>query len=179
MVFDNTQNSTATPDPTLSDGGNVYFSSTAEFGDEIVLARAQGGGPLAYQWYFYGNDYVISTLMDGTNASDTIFNAQTNNTGNYYVIVRNNFGSATSSIAGLVVGLPPQQVSISPASGKSVRLQMSGTPNFPYAVQFATNLASPIRWLPLLTNNTDINGVWQFTETNLNNAQKFYRVTTP
>jgi hypothetical protein len=41
------------------------------------------------------------------------------------------------------------------------------------------NLAAPVQWLPVLTNAADTNGVSQFTDTNLNTAQKLYRVTTP
>jgi hypothetical protein len=52
-------------------------------------------------------------------------------------------------------------------------------PGSNYVVQFATNLAPPVTWQPAVTNAADTNGVWQFADTNLDSAQKFYRVTTP
>jgi hypothetical protein len=47
--------------------------------------------------------------------------------------------------------------------------------NYPYFLQSATNLTPPVNWQPVLTNPADGNGNWQFTDTNLNGSQKFYR----
>jgi hypothetical protein len=47
--------------------------------------------------------------------------------------------------------------------------------NYPYILQSATNLTPPVNWQPVLTNPADGNGNWQFTDTNLNGSQKFYR----
>jgi hypothetical protein len=55
-------------------------------------------------------------------------------------------------------------------------VHFSGTPNYPYILQSATNLMRPINWQPVVTNPADGNGNWQFADTNLNNGQKFYRV---
>ena len=58
-------------------------------------------------------------------------------------------------------------------------LSLTGWVGQSYILQTATNLTPPIQWQSILTNASDTNGVWQFTDTNLNSAQKFYRVTTP
>jgi hypothetical protein len=74
-------------------------------------AIASGADPLSYQWYFYAtnnpaNSNTIALCM-GTNASYTVQAAQTNDSGNYFLIVTNNFGSVTSSVANLAVLTPP------------------------------------------------------------------------
>ena len=63
--------------------------------------------------------------------------------------------------------------------GPNLNLNLTGSPGSNYVLQTATNLTPPVQWLPVLTNTAGTNGVWQFTDTNLNSAQKFYRVTTP
>jgi hypothetical protein len=63
--------------------------------------------------------------------------------------------------------------------GPDFNLNLTGVPGQNYVLQTATNLTPPIQWQSILTNASDTNGVWQFTDTNLNSAQKFYRVTTP
>jgi uncharacterized delta-60 repeat protein len=74
---------------------------------------------------------------------------------------------------------PPQTLTANLGAGPNFNLNLTGLPNQSYVLQSATNLTPPIQWLPVLTNAADTNGVWQFTDTNLNSAQKFYRVTTP
>jgi hypothetical protein len=56
-----------------------------------------------------------------------------------------------------------------------LQLQLTGTPNFPYTLQSATNLTPPITWKSVRTINSDANGNWQYVDTNLNSGQKFYR----
>jgi hypothetical protein len=57
-----------------------------------------------------------------------------------------------------------------------VQLQFTGTPNYPYILESATNFASPINWQPVLTNSADTSGNWIFTPTNNPNVPAcFYR----
>jgi alpha-tubulin suppressor-like RCC1 family protein len=135
---------------------------------------ASGTPPLAYQWQRNGMD-----IFGATESLFTKTNAEISDSGNYCVIITNAFGCVTSSVVSITVGMSPQTLMASFVSNQGVKLQMNGTPGFPYAVQTATNLLPPVQWLPVQTNSTDTNGVWQFMDTNLNNAQKFYRVTTP
>lgn len=148
---------------TVLQGGNAGFT-----------VAATGTPPLEYQWQKNGSNLPAATLPTYSIPSASITDA-----GYYLVIITNAYGSVTSSIVSLGVTLPPQRLNISSSGRDGVQLQMSGTPNFAYAVQSATNLTPPIQWQSLLTNTADTNGVWQFTDTNLNSAQKFYRVTTP
>jgi hypothetical protein len=97
------------------------------------------------------------------------------NAANYFVVVTNSYGSVTSAVATLAVFLPPQSFKGVSTNSQQFGLQFSGTPNYPYILQSATNLTPPVNWQPVLTNAADANGNWQFTDTNLNSRQKFYR----
>ena len=76
--------------------------------------------------------------------------------------------------------VPSPTLTASFSTGSTFNLNLAGgLPGGSYVLQTATNLAAPVQWLPVLTNAADTNGVSQFTDTNLNTAQKLYRVTTP
>ncbi len=79
--------STQPNDQSVNAGGNATFNVTAG-----------GTAPLGYQWYF--NNVAISGAND---ASYSINHATLANSGPYYVVVTNNYGSVTSSPAQLLV----------------------------------------------------------------------------
>lgn len=93
---------------------------------------------------------------------------------NYFVVVTNNYGSVTSATVFLTVFLPPQNFSAQNVV-TGFQMNLTGSPSFPYILQSATNLAPPIAWKPIRTNYADVSGNWQFTDTNLNGGQKYYR----
>ena len=74
----------------VSVGSNAIFTVTAT------------GGNLSYQWLFNAGSIVSATA-----SSYTVTGAQTNNAGNYSVVVTNTQGTVTSSNALLTVN-PPQ-----------------------------------------------------------------------
>jgi hypothetical protein len=91
-------------------------------------------------------------------------------------VVTNNFGSVTSTLAGLTIFLPPQSFKAINANSHQLSLQLSGTPNFPYTLQSTTNLTPPINWQPVITNSADINGNWSITVSNMSSTpSSFYR----
>jgi glucosylceramidase len=60
--------------------------------------------------------------------------------------------------------------------GGGLQVQFIGTPDYPYVLEMATNLASPINWQPVLTNPADAGGNWSFTVTNTQDVPaRFYR----
>ena len=61
-------------------------------------AAAEGSEPLFYQWRFNGTN-----LVGATNASLVRTNAQSAQTGNYFLVVTNVAGSATSAVATLTI----------------------------------------------------------------------------
>lgn len=68
-----------------------YDGSVATFS-----VTAIGGQPLSYQWSFNNNN-----ISGATNTSFVISDVQSNNAGNYVVVVTNMFGSVTSVVATL------------------------------------------------------------------------------
>jgi hypothetical protein len=145
---------------------NVLVGSPASFD------VAATGPALAYQWQKNGFD-----LPAANSTTYTIQTTTTNDSGNYRTIITNANGSVTSSVARLTVGLPPQTLSVNTGAGEGIHLQMTGTPDYPYVLESATNLMPPVVWQSLLTNNADSNGVWSFTDTNTASfQQRYYRV---
>jgi trimeric autotransporter adhesin len=116
-----------------------------------------------------------TSVLDQTNAMLTLAAISGGDATNYFVVVTNNYGSVTSTIVSLTVLLPPQNF-FSQNTSSGLQMQLTGTPNYPYILQSATNLTTPISWKSILTNRADVNGNWQFTNTNLNEGQEFYRI---
>jgi sugar lactone lactonase YvrE len=116
-------------------------------------------------------DYADQATFTVTNVTTGSLN------NNYSVIVTGADGSVTSSIVTLNVILPPQNFTAS-LGNAGLQLQFTGTTNYPYILQSATNLTPPVFWQPLLTNAADGNGNWSFAVTNTQNAPAcFYRVS--
>ncbi len=61
-------------------------------------AHAVGTAPLGYQWFFSGG-----SLGGVTNTTLTLTNAPSGKAGNYWIIVTNSYGSATSQVASLTL----------------------------------------------------------------------------
>ena len=77
-------------------------SQSAPAGSDVTLSvTATGTAPLTYQWW-----NSAGAILDATNASYSLNPAQTNNSDNYFVIVANDYGSVTSTVARLVIYLP-------------------------------------------------------------------------
>ncbi|MFM2294112.1 MAG: hypothetical protein RLZZ350_525, partial [Verrucomicrobiota bacterium] len=72
---------------------------TVAVGQTATFTVVAGGPQLVYQWFFASNP-----LPGQRAATLTIANAQAGNAGNYYVVVANGAGAATSSTATLRVG---------------------------------------------------------------------------
>jgi hypothetical protein len=72
--------------------------------------------------------------------------------------------------------LPMQNLSASLSPGQGMQLQFTGMPGSAYVLLATTNLAPPIQWQPIVTNQADANGNWAFTDTNaLTMPACFYR----
>ncbi len=141
----------------VAPGSNATFTVTAT------------GGNLSYQWLFNAG-----TIGGATASSYTVGGAQTNNAGNYSVVVTNTAGTVTSSNALLTVTppQPPQFLSVTVLSNGLVQMVLSGQTGSSYAIDGSSNLAN---WNPL-TNFLITNGTYQFTDvSSTNHAQGFYR----
>ena len=102
-----------------------------------------GAMPLSYQWRFEGTN-----LAGATASSYTRSNCQPGHEGNYEVVVTNLAGTARSSVAFLIVNLPPcigvqpQSQSVKAGEDATFFVAVGGTEPFSYQWQFqGTNLA--------------------------------------
>jgi hypothetical protein len=134
---------------------------------------AEGSPPLAYQWFFNGNE-----ITNATNTILSVANIGPDQAGDYSVVVTNSYGSVTSSIVPLSIILPPAFSPTSLGADGSLTLSVLTTTNVPSRIYTASNLSPPVIWLPIYTNLNG--GSWQFTDTNTGQAQsKFYRLSVP
>jgi|GEM_PF-1145775 len=145
---------------------NVSLGQTATFSASVT----NGDGPFAYQWQFNGTN-----IANATNSSYTIAAAALSDAGPYTCVVAG-LGGAVNKNATLIVFQPPQNFLAQSVSNRCLSLHFTGTPNYPYILQMATNLSPPVNWRAILTNPADANGSWQFVLTNQNGSRGFYRV---
>ena len=150
---------------TVLSGSNASFSGTV-----------RGVAPFAYQWLENG-----ANLFNGANVSGATSNVLTfspavfANGGNYTLVVTNNYGAVTSSIATLTVIIPPGISNVLANPDGSFSLNLLGTPQSTYVLEAATNLSTPANWQPIATNTLDNSGVWLFTDASATNfPQRFY-----
>jgi hypothetical protein len=131
--------------------------------------QANGSVPLGYLWYKDG--FPITWATD---SSLVLTNLTLDQGGNYYVVVTNAYGSATSSNAFLTVN--PAGVSLGVYPGLTVQ----GTPGKMFGIQYATNVAPNSTWLTL-TQFTLLqpSQMWFDADNNIangSNPRRFYRV---
>ena len=113
VVITNADGSVTSTQAVLTVG--VSPSITVQPADQTVVAgsnatfmvTATGTSPLSYQWQFNGTNLSGTNVIGANSAVTTISSANTNNAGNYDVVVTNNFGMITSYIAKLEGGCPP------------------------------------------------------------------------
>ena len=136
-----------------------------------LTVSATGTRPLAYQWRKEGAD-----LPGATNAVFSLVNAQTNDAGNYSVVITNVAGGATSQVAVLTVLVPPTDLSIIPTNaaviqGNNLIFAVSATGTLPLAYQWrkeGTNLLGATNTIyPLINAKTSDAGNYSVVITNM------------
>ena len=159
----------ATPPSITSQPANlsVVVGDAAPF-----TVNVDGTLPFGYQWYF--NTNIL--LLNQTNASLTILNAQFTNAGTYSVTIANSAGSTNSAFATLTV-LPPvaPAITVQPKNftnvvGFNAQFSVTVTGTAPLRYQWYFNSATP---LPALTNATAT-----FTITSTNDAGNYSVIVT-
>jgi hypothetical protein len=146
--------------------------------------------PYFFQWLKNGTDLTDGTTISGSTISGstnyvlTISNAQTNDSGTYWIVVTNAWGSLASSNAVLTVLTSPLFRSIIAAAGTNGGFILSGvggTNSGAYYVLTSTNLLKPLtNWTPIATNQFDSTGHFIFTNAAQTNApQEFYLLQMP
>ncbi|HUA65594.1 MAG TPA: immunoglobulin domain-containing protein, partial [Alphaproteobacteria bacterium] len=134
---------------TVAAGGIATFNVTAG-----------GSTPLSYQWYFNETNLV------GTNATLTINDVTSANTGPYYVMVENAYGSTNSHAADLRVTssgqsqapyIIAQPTNVTAAAGNTATFSVTAGGAAPLSYQWyfnGTNLAAGTNATLVITNTT-------------------------
>src|SRR6185312_5752282 len=100
-------------------GGTVFTNG-------VTVAADTNGGPLFYQWYFNNTPLTNGDAISGANTNVLAINpVLATNAGSYFVVVTNNFGAVTSSVAGLSVLTTP--VITSPTNSSNAITLFAGT----------------------------------------------------
>jgi hypothetical protein len=152
-------------------------------GDSGPATNASLSGPFDVAVDGYGNLFIADT---GNNRIRKVTNTQgpalaLNNVaaadaGNYQLVVTGPGGSATSSVARLIVASSPLIYQTVCDSGGNVALNCLSQPGSTNIVLCAPTLSPPALWQSLSTNIAGADGNWQFTDTNTVSFQmQFYR----
>jgi hypothetical protein len=176
VIVSNSAGATTSSDATLQIGTapsitSAPTSQTIAQGSTLsVSVSASGSAPLAYTWLQNGK-----ALVQATNSSLTIPNAQPVNSGSYSVVVSNAFGSVTSTPVTLqvdatpAISRQPQSQSVNPGSSATFNVMVD--PIAPAITSGALRL-----WLKadagVLTNATGLVSVWQDQSGNNNHASQ-------
>lgn len=142
-------------------GTYIYFG---------VLAR--GSGPLAYQWFFNNTPaYAGATRLtddpahyaSSSTLQVTVTNLAAADSGYYYAVITNSFGSVTSALASLTVNVSTALSVSSPSGSGPMQIVWS----FGGTLQSSTNAAGPYN---------DVTGATSPYSAPLTNSQQFFRV---
>jgi hypothetical protein len=120
-------------------------SQQAPVGSDVVLrVAADGSPPLRYQWFLEGAD----AIQDATNATLLLPNVQLSQAGDYFAVVTNLYGSATSTVATITVDLRPaitaQPQSQEAPAGSDVSLSVVAYGQPPLSYQWFFNGSEPV-----------------------------------
>jgi uncharacterized protein YjbI with pentapeptide repeats len=118
------------------------LSQTVTAGQNVTFSvAASSTTSLGYQWYFNG-----TALPGATSSTLSLGNVQTNNAGNYTVVVSNVAGSVTSGAATLTVNVPPgittQPLSKTVTVGQNVIFSVAAGGTAPLSYQWSFNGAA-------------------------------------
>jgi autotransporter-associated beta strand protein len=145
-------------------GSQVAVTGDLTLAGTLNLGATAGFGPGTYPLFTYGGALSVATLTIGTAPVGYTYSVDTSVAGQVNVIVTApHFGSVQARANGLVL------------SGSG------GTPNTSYYVLTTTNLATPpADWIPVLTNQFDASGNFNFTNAFVPATQnQFYRLQIP
>ncbi len=125
-------------------------SQAVPLGDPATFnVSAVGENPLSYQWYFNAG-----SILDATNNFFSIASTTTNDPSSYQVVITNNSGSATSSVATLTLFTTPiiltQPASLTVSTGSTAGFSMTASGAAPLVYQWRFNGVD----IPNATNGT-------------------------
>jgi pectin methylesterase-like acyl-CoA thioesterase len=161
------------PRPVIANPPSGYSGNLGDNVNFTVAINPASVTPLFYQWYYYdtGATNAVAdeltadgaTLSGSTNATLSIANGQANENGNYFVVVTNIYGSATSSVAVLNLSQSCVAPNISGPANQSVIVSNNAT----FSASVSANPAATISWT---RNGLPVDGAAS-TSLTVNNAQ--------
>jgi hypothetical protein len=145
--------------------------SARQYETVSLVAAVTGTPAVSYQWQLNGTN-----LAGATNAVLVLGSIQLNQAGRYSVVAGNFVGSVTSADAVVtVMGGLSLNPNASAFTNGTFRLLIDGLAGETVVVQAATNLASPVAWVPIYTNS-GVTGAMEFIDQNSTNfPRRFYR----
>jgi len=178
-VIDSGNGYTTTPQVQLVGGGGTGASATAflveDFVASIYVLPYGRGYAAAPAVVIDPPSPIVNTLLPGeTGDTLNIPVVTAANATNYYVVITNNYGATTSATVWVQPYLSPQNFR-GVALTNGVQLLYSGTPNWIYVIESATNLTPPIQWVPTRTNYSDYQGNGWMNLTNVSGPALFFR----
>ncbi|MDB6057225.1 MAG: hypothetical protein JWO95_1069 [Verrucomicrobiales bacterium] len=151
-----------------TNGQFLYLDGTVIGSTNVIIQNHAGQSSVSVGSGQYGGNAYIATLK-GAVSNVRIYNRALSSGDIAYLF---------QFEAQLPFEAPPTLVS-SIGAGQSLDLYLTGVPGHTYILQAVTDLTPPISWKPIMTNTTDTNGFWHFTDQPSGTVQKFYRATTP
>ena len=121
-------------------------------GNTAFTAKGEGLYSVTYQWQLNGVN-----IVGATNADLILANVQTNQQGDYRVIISDNYGSITSSVAAFALVTPPMIVSMTLPTNQTSIFKTFGTLNV------EASAPGQLDGFPLTYQ-------WQFDGTNISGA---------
>jgi hypothetical protein len=119
---------------------------------------------------------------DGVNATYTSASVFTGTDSFNYVVGDGRGGFATNTVTMTVIAKSPRYNLMSPRVATAngiMELTYEGIPLCDYALDWTTNLAPPIDWLPVITNMANTNGLVNFTNDSGESTQNYFRTRRP
>ncbi len=163
--------------PTIAPSGQPQSTNVVAGAAASFAVTVSGSPSFSYQWRKNSSDFGTAIVSSSPTNTLTLSSLTTNDAGSYDVVVTNNFGAATSTVAVLTVIVPPV-VTLQP-QGQS--FCGSGTATF---IAAASGLPVPtVRW-QVTTNSgaswVDIPGAtsttYSFSAVSVDNANQYRAV---
>jgi hypothetical protein len=111
-----------------------------------------GATPLSYQWRRDGTNPIGPLTVTGSRtATLTLTNLQAFDAGGYSVVVTNNYGAVTSTVAGLTVEARPLLTAVGLTTNGMFRVSVLGLLDQAYVLQCSSDFTD---WTPIATNGS-------------------------
>ncbi len=150
--------------------------SASTYGQSVTFTATVAPTPTGGTVQFYDNGVALGTpvAVSGGTASYT---TNTLSVGSHPITA--SYGGTTGYAASSTASASTQQVNLPPNNtpvtigatlqpNGTLQMNFAGVAGYTYLIQVTTSLTPPITWVNVSTNTADINGQFNFTDTNTN-----------